>query len=180
MKKTRSSQIDFGLLISLSFIIGVISWAVYNINNYLILSLLTFAFPVYYLLVTIVYKFFLLDDVIRIVYYFKFVNRVKIKQYDEIEEVRYLNNTGYSLPTIVFVYKGDKLSTVLKTLNSFSHRSFKKRKEILLFLHSKGIPIYVDSLSKKDFENSISKCNFADKIGKFIFFRARRNNSPLP
>ena len=30
------------------------------------------------------------------------------------------------------------------------------------------------------FENSISKCNFADKIGKFVFFRARRTNSPLP
>ena len=29
-------------------------------------------------------------------------------------------------------------------------------------------------------ENSISKCNFADKIGKFVFFRARRTNSPLP
>jgi very-short-patch-repair endonuclease len=29
-------------------------------------------------------------------------------------------------------------------------------------------------------ENSISKCNFVDKIGKFVFFRARRNNSPLP
>ena len=28
-------------------------------------------------------------------------------------------------------------------------------------------------------ENSTSKCNFADKIGKFVFYRARRNDSPL-
>lgn len=150
MKKNRTSQIDFGLLISLSFVISVVSWGTYMISNNLTLLSLIFIFPMYYLLVTIVYKFFLLDDVIRIVYYFKFTKRIKTKQYDEIKEVRYLNNTGYSLPTIVFIYKGDKLSRILKTSNSFSHRSFRKRKEILLFLHSKGIPIYVDSLSKKD------------------------------
>ena len=30
-----------------------------------------------------------------------------------------------------------------------------------------------------DYENSISKCNFEGKIGKFVFFRVRRNTSPL-
>lgn len=38
--------------------------------------------------------------------------------------------------------------------------------------------ITYDELKEK-YENSTSKCNFADKIGKFVFYRARRNDSPL-
>jgi hypothetical protein len=58
--------------------------------------------------------------------------------------------TGYSLPTIILIYDKHKFSRFFNQFNQFTHRSFNKRKQILLFLHSKGIPVYVDSLSKKD------------------------------
>ena len=53
-------------------------------------------------------------------------------------------------PMIVFVYEDKTFSKLFKPSNSCTHRFFKKRKEILKFLASKGVPIEINSVFEKD------------------------------
>jgi hypothetical protein len=94
--------------------------------------------------------YFFYDDKIKIVYIFRFINREKDVLYTDIDEVRYVHTEGTKQPMVVFVYKGKSFSKLFLPSNSFIHRYFEKRKEILFFLHSKGIPIIVDSVFNKD------------------------------
>jgi hypothetical protein len=95
-----------------------------------------------------IYYFY--DDKIKIVYIFRFANREKVILYSDIKEVRYVHSAGTKQPTVVLVYNGKSFSKLFLPSSSFTHRYFKKRKEILLFLHSKGIPIIINTVFKKD------------------------------
>ena len=97
-----------------------------------------------------IYYFY--DDRVEIVYLFRVFNRKKKVLYSDITEVRYVNGSGWAQPIVVFVYKGKSFKKVFWPSNSFTHRRFKRRKEILLFLHSKVIPMIIKAVFEKDKE----------------------------
>jgi len=155
MKVSYKSQIDYGDLFSLTGTLGIFVWFGFTSSESALMKSIVISVAIillYLLLQSTVYLFLFDEDKIRIVHYCRFFNREKVVLYSDIDEVRYLNNTGYRLPTIVFVYNGQKFSRLFKSSNSFTHRRFSKRKNILLFLHEKGIPIYIESWKKKDIE----------------------------
>jgi len=155
LKTLYKSQLNYDDLFVFPSLLGLFCWLGCSLTESFVSKFFVIVITLillYFSLRSTVYQFLFNVNDVRIVFYFKVRNRIKIIQYKDIEEVKYLNNTGYRLPTIVFVYKGTKYSRLLKSSNSFTHRRFSKRKEILTFLHEKGIPIYVDSWSKKDRE----------------------------
>lgn len=154
MKANYKSQINLGSLIL--FIVWYSILIVYPlftivenvVINYLaICSLPIFSYIIWCVFINIYYFY---DNKIKIVYIFRFFNREKEIQYSEIDEIRYIHTAGTKQPMVVFVYKGKSFSKLFLPSNSFTHRYFEKRKEILLFLHSKGIPIIINTVFKKD------------------------------
>ena len=117
------------------------------IKYFAICSLPMFSYIIWCVFINI---YFFYDDKIKIVYIFRFINREKVVLYSDIDEVRYVHTAGTKQPMVVFVYKGKSFSKLFLPTNSFTHRYFEKRKEILFFLHDKGIPIIINSVFKKD------------------------------
>ncbi len=97
--------------------------------------------------------YYLYDDKIKIVYIFRPWKRERIIKYEEIELVEYLVGGGKGqYPVIAIAYNNKKIKKILKPSNSFTHWSYKKRKEILKFLSSKGLLIKVYASTKKEKE----------------------------
>ena len=147
------SQIEFVLIISITGILGLFLNLLLSISASVILktalSMLIFM-ALYLILYQQLYKYFFYEDEIILFRYLSFKHRKETILFKSIKKVVYQNMTGYSLPTIILIYDKHKFSRFFNQFNQFTHRSFNKRKQILLFLHSKGIPVYVDSLLKKD------------------------------
>lgn len=153
MKAIYKSQIDIGSLLILIFLLAIFTISVYEILEVELLRIivLVFAFYILYKIIhSIVYFFSFFEDKIILTYVCAITKKEKVFLYSDIKEIRYLNKSGFSLPTIVFVSDKKIIPRLLSSSNSFTIRSFSRRKKILLFLQSKNIPIYVDSLSKKD------------------------------
>jgi hypothetical protein len=156
MKPLFKSQIDLGDLIIyvLLYIILVVypTWEITTIN--LMKYIVVYSIPLvcYVIWALLINRYYFYEDEIKIVYLFRFINREKKVFYSDISEIRYIHTAGARQPIIVFIYKGKYFSKVFFPSNSCSHRRFNKRKEILLFLHSKGIPIVVNSIFKRDSE----------------------------
>ena len=112
-------------------------------------SIPVFCYLIWYVFINIYYFH---EDRVEIVYLFRVFNRKKIVLYSDITEVRYINGGGWAQPIVVFVYKGKSFKKIFWPSNSFTHRRFKRRKEILLFLHSKGIPMIIKTVFEKDKE----------------------------
>ncbi len=115
------------------------------------LALITFIVT-YVALSLWVNRFYFYDNKIKIVYFFRFINRVKEICYSEIALVKYMHNGGKGNgPLIILKYMGKEYSVWhVNPSNSFTHRNFKKRQEILKFLKSKGIPIEINSVFERD------------------------------
>lgn len=154
MKTLYRSQFDTGnlFIIAQLYCLYFLLWMFCASLLFKIIVILLGIISTLYILIISFRRFLFCPNHIRIIYYLKIKNRIKIIDYKSITEVRYLDNTGYRPPTIVFVYQGQKFSRLFKSSNSFVHRRFAKRREILIFLHNKGIPIYIDTLNKKDME----------------------------
>jgi hypothetical protein len=156
MKPLFKSQIDLGDLIIyiLLYIILVVypTWEIATID--LIKYIIIYSIPIvcYVIWALLINRYYFYEDKIRIVYLFRFVSRKKEISYSDISEIRYIHVAGARQPIIVFIYKGKSFSKVFLPSNSCTHRFFDKRKEILLFLHGKGIPIVVNSIFKRDNE----------------------------
>lgn len=91
------------------------------------------------------------EDFIVQRYSWRLYKREKAIFYKDIQEVRYINDGSFrSGPMIVLVFKGKKYSRFFNSSNSFTNYRFKMRMDILLFLHSKDLPIVIKSNSDKD------------------------------
>jgi hypothetical protein len=91
---------------------------------------------------------------VEIVYPSRFSNKKMEFLYSDIKEVRYINVGGGkgTQPTIAIIYKGKSFKSILWPWNSFIHNRLEMRKDILVFLHNKNLPIIIKSQFKEDFE----------------------------
>jgi hypothetical protein len=104
----------------------------------------------YFILHYLVSRLKIYSDRIEIVYIFRIFSRVKVIQFSNIVQVRYIYHTHtYATPTIQILEKGFKTKLDLPS-NSFPVYVFKKRGKILLFFKMKGIPIEIVSEREKD------------------------------
>ena len=95
-------------------------------------------------------SYYFYDDRIEVRYLFRIINRVITHNIDEISTVKYIHHAHKnSFPTIQLIFTKERTKTVLPS-NSFVVYHFKKRKAILKFLDSKGIPIEIISDFEKD------------------------------
>jgi hypothetical protein len=129
------------------------TWAIIECNiiiKYLVVG--TIPIFCYVIWCTFINIYYFYEDKIKIIYIFRFVRREKIVLYSYIKEIRYIHTAGAKQPIVALIYQGKTFSSILWPSNSFTLRYFKKRKEILLFLNNKGIPIIVNSVFKRDKE----------------------------
>jgi len=154
MKAKYKSQINledlilYVVLYSIIFVYPI--WA--SVDNIFIKYLTVCSLPIFSYIIWCIFIniYFFYDDKIKIIYLFRLFNREKEIPYSDIKEVRYINVVGTRQPIVSIVFRGKSFSKVLLPSNSFTHRYFEKRKEILFFLHDKGIPIIINSVFKKD------------------------------
>ncbi len=93
---------------------------------------------------------YILEDSILIVYYFRFRKRKICIKNLNITQIKFINQavlSGY--PNIQFEINHKKIKMEMPS-NSFPIHSFKKRRNILRFFESKGIPIEIISDFEKD------------------------------
>ena len=128
-------------------------WAIVE-SSTMIKYLAVGSFPIFCYVIWCIFinVYYFYEDKIKIVYIFRFVRREKYVLYSDIKEIRYIHTAGAKQPMVALIYQGKSFSSILWPSNSFTHRYFSKRKEILLFLNTKGIPIIVNSVFKKDKE----------------------------
>ena len=154
MKAKYKSQINledlilYIILYSIIFVYPILA----SVDNIFIKYLAICSLPIFSYIIWCVFVniYYFYDDRIKIVYLFRLFNREKEITYSDIKEVRYINVVATRQPIVTLVIRGKSFSKVLLPSNSFTHRYFEKRKEILFFLHDKGIPIIVNSIFKKD------------------------------
>ena len=105
----------------------------------------------YLLLANLVSCLYLYDDKLEVVYIFRFFKRKIRLNYSDITSVK-CNHKAHknSFPGIQLYIKNRIIKFEFPS-NSFPIHSFKKRKEILKLLDSKGIPIIIDSDFEKDY-----------------------------
>ena len=156
MKELYKSQIDIESLIfyvflySLFIVYPICSLSDSLLPKYLVIgSIPLFCYLIWSLIINIYYFY---EDKIKIVYIFRFFKREKVVLYSDIERIRYIHSAGNKQARIALIFKEKSDPTLLLPSFSFTHRYFMKRKEILLFLHSKGIPIVINTVFKKDEE----------------------------
>jgi len=155
MNPLYKSQINLGDLIAYPIFYALLvvypTWAILecsDIIKYMVVgSSPIFCYVIWCLFINVYYFY---EDKIKIVYIFRLTRREKIVLYSDIKEIRYINIGAAKQPIVTFVYQGKTFSRILWPSNSFTHRYFRKRKEILMFLNSKGLPIIVNSVFKKD------------------------------
>ena len=95
-------------------------------------------------------SYYFYEDRIEVRYFFRIINSVIIHNIEEISTVKYIHHAHKnSFPTIQLTYAREGMRTV-RPSNSFVVYHFKKRKAILKFLDSKGIPIEIISDFEKD------------------------------
>jgi hypothetical protein len=134
-----------GLYLFVSYSMMHYSYEIVNVIMYC-----SSVFLLYAILHYQVNSFYIFEDRIEVHYFFRLLNRVTIHKFDEISSVRYINSDSrYTSPTIQLIFPKMKRNTVLPS-NSFPVRSFKKRKAILKFIDSKGIPIEIKSNFERD------------------------------
>lgn len=104
----------------------------------------------YFLLSELINICYILDDSIVIVYYFRLrKNKVRIA-HDNITLIKFFNQSArFSYPYIQFEINHKKVKLDMPS-NSFPIHSFNKRRAILQFFESKGIPIEIISDFEKD------------------------------
>lgn len=153
MKPILKSQINGSSVFGFWIIYGIIIYLTWNLTKSILLKyIIVILTPIltYIALALWVNCFYFYENMIKIVYFFRFKNREKDIPYSKINQIRYIVTEGAKQPMIVFIYKGKTFSKLFKPSNSCTHRFLKKRKEILKFLASKGIPIEINSVFKKD------------------------------
>jgi len=156
MKALFKSQINIGDLIMYplwySIFVAYPTWAM--AEDVVVKQIAVFSVPVfcYFIWCVFINIYFFYDDKIEVVYLFRFFHRKREVLFSEIMEVRYIHTAGKKEPMIVFVYQGKSFKKLLWPWNSFTHRRFKMRKDILVFLHNKNLPIIINSVFNKDKE----------------------------
>lgn len=150
--KPLKSQIDFRTLISLMILLLIFTVATWHIigNNTCRITIVVLSIICSYTLFhSIAYLYCFCDNYIKISYIFPLRRRESFIFYSDIIQVKYLNNSAQRSPILHFELKNSK-SRRINSTNACSVVTFSRRKEILLFLQTKEIPIYFDSFSKKD------------------------------
>lgn len=104
----------------------------------------------YFLLSELINICYILDDSIVIVYYFRFRKKKIRIAHDNISLIKFFHQSArFSYPYVQFVINHKKVKVDMPS-NSFPIHSFKKRRTILRFFESKGIPIEIISDFEKD------------------------------
>ena len=157
MNPLYKSQINLSDLIEypIYYILLIVypTWAIIecsDIIKYIVVGTIPIFCYVIWCIFINVYYFY--EDKIKIVYIFRFIRRERSVFYSDIKEIRYIHTAGAKQPMVAFIYHGKTFSKILWPSNSFTHRYFSKRIEILLFLNTRGIPIIVNSVFKRDKE----------------------------
>jgi hypothetical protein len=98
----------------------------------------------------LVNRYYIYEDRFEIIYFFRLFNRITIIKFNEISSVKYIHDVNrYSAPTIQLISEKVKWKVDLPN-NSFPVYSFEKRRAILLFIASTGIPVEIYSEFEKD------------------------------
>jgi len=153
MKPILKSQINGSSFFGFWIIYGIIIYLTWNLTESVLLEyLIVVVTPIltYIALALWVNRYYFYEDKIKIVYIFRFKIREMDIPYSKIKQIRYIHTEGAKQPMIVLIYESKTFSKLFKPSNSFTHRFFKKRKEILKFLAGKGIPVEINSVFEKD------------------------------
>jgi hypothetical protein len=153
MKSTLKSQINGSSFFISLYVYGILTYLLWNILDSDIIKdviLIITPFFLYLSLVLWVNCYYFLDDEIKVVYFFRLKKSIKHIAYPKIIEALYIHTAGTKQPMIILIYSGHSYSKLFKPSNSFTHRSFDKRKELLLYMKSKGVRIVVNSIFKED------------------------------
>lgn len=157
MKPIAKSQLNYSELLSFILLYGVlfsIVWLLTDSYYFRLASVVVLIILLYIPMFVFVNRYYFYDDCFIVVYLFRFTRRKKVYLYSDISIAKYMNMGGKgNRAWIVLVFKGKKFSKIFRSYFSFSHYSFKKRKELLLLLKQKGVPVEVNSIFKID--NSI-------------------------
>jgi len=150
--KSGISIIDmtiFPILYTAFIVIPLWGLSTNNIYNWVIgLSL---PFSSYMILSLFINRWYFLEDYIEVRYFFKPYNKTKRIYYSDIIEVKYQSNIPKREPRIDII-TNKKSNNSINTPKSCVIRKFKDRKDILILLHNKGIPIKIGTVEKKDKE----------------------------
>lgn len=155
MKHLLKSQINAGSVFTFWLVYGIIIYcSLYLAKSIHLRFIILIATPIIlYISLALWFNcFYFYENKVKILYFFRFSNRIKYILYSDIKQVRYIHTEGPKQPMIVFVYKGETFSKLFKPSNAFTYRSYKKRKEILQLLANKNIPIEINSIFEKDYK----------------------------
>jgi len=133
---------NYRFFTSLLFIL--LPFAYINIDSFFLIIFILFI--AYILSVYSITIYTIEHDSLVVTYPTRIFKRNKIVNYKEVEVVLY-TYARYQPPVIAFLTDSRKR---FSESNSFACRSYKKRKEILLFLKSKGLEIENRCTSMKD------------------------------
>lgn len=137
--------------ITITVPVSMFFYLIFSLNNkeYRFFILTIYVLTEYLLSLYFINIFFIYNDKILIFYPTRFFSRKVFILYSKLHSVFYLNyGSKAATPNIIFKFSAKK--TISLPSNSFPCFSFKKRKAILKFLASKGIPIEINSVFEKD------------------------------
>ena len=156
MKPLYSSQFNYSDMVNFMFYATLISLLISILADDPIVKddSLYLAPLFYYVLLCIsINRYNFYEDKVEIVYPFRLTKRKREVFYSDISQIKYTNIGGrFTVPSIAFDYKGKPLKWINWSLDSFTHRRVEIRKDILVFLQNKDLPIIINSRFKEDFE----------------------------
>ena len=158
MKPLAKSQLNYSELVSFILLYGILFSIIrVGFDDYYIslISLIVLIILLYVPIFLFVNKYYFYEDFFEVVYVFRFRQKKKVYTYSDVLVAKYMNMGGKgNRAWIVLIFKGKKNTSpkVFFSSFSFTHYKFKKRKELLLLLKQKEVPIEVKSIFKKDKE----------------------------
>ncbi len=158
MKPLAKSQLNYSEFVSFILLYGILFSIIrVGFDDYYIslLSLIVLIILLYVPIFLFVNKYYFYEDFFAVVYLFRFKQKKKVYAYSDVLVAKYMNMGGKgNRAWIVLIFKGkNNISPkVLFSSFSFTHYKLKKRKELLLLLKQKEVPIEVKSIFKKDKE----------------------------
>lgn len=142
------SRINYGDFIVFCLFYPITAAIAFVITSYFILKcliILLSAVFIYIAMSSLICRYDFYDDMVICNYLFSIKKKQKAIYYKDIKLVRYtIESPRHPIPIIIFQLNDKKI--LASHSNSCSHSSFKKRKEILMFLKSKGVGIEISPI----------------------------------
>ena len=104
----------------------------------------------YLLIYYLVNRCYFYEGRLEIKYFFRLRRSVIRYNYSEIASIKYLCTYSIYTPPTIIIKLNKNESKSSNNSFSFPLRSFNKRRDLLRFLASKGLPIEIDSIHEKD------------------------------